>query len=178
MDRKNTSIVAASTENDRLFVDANDAWDKGDLKRAFTLFMRAARLGDRASQVDLGYFFDNGLYKKKDKKKAITWYRRAYLQGDAGAANNIGTVHRDLGNTRKMLWWFRRAAAMGDPDVLLDLAKRYESGIEVPRNLAKAKVFYRRIMRSRYATNEGKAEAKSRLASLRESDRAKGNLGG
>jgi len=60
----------------------------------------------------------------------------------------------------------RRAAAMGDPDVLLDLGKRYESGSAVPRNLAKAILFYRRVLASKYATEDGKTEARTRLAAL------------
>jgi len=61
-----------SKKNDKLFVEANAAWDKGDLRRAFELFLQAAKLGDRSSQLDLGYFFDCGLHVKKDKKKAST----------------------------------------------------------------------------------------------------------
>jgi len=58
-----------SAEKNRLFNEAGAAWDKGGLRLAFTLFMQAAELGDRASQLDLGYFFDNGLFVKKDKRK-------------------------------------------------------------------------------------------------------------
>ena len=121
MSGKKRTAGNGSQEKNRLFTQANAAWDKGDLRQAFALFMQAAKLGDVSCQLDLGYFFDQGLSVKKDKKKALEWYRRAYRQGDAGAANNIATVYRDLGDTRKMLWWFRRAAAMGDLDVLLDL---------------------------------------------------------
>ncbi len=155
-----------SVEKSRLFNEADAAWDKGDLRQAFILFMQAAKLGDRASQLDLGYFFDNGLFVKKDKKKAMEWYYKAYRQDDAGGANNIGTVYRDFGETRKMLWWFRRAAAMGDLDALLDLGKRYEKGLAVPRNLAKAKVFYRRVLANKCATHDDKAEARARLAGM------------
>jgi len=163
---KNKKDVITGEEKQRLFTEANTAWDNGDLRKAFTLFLRAAELGDKASQVDLGYFFDNGLSVKKNKKKALEWYHNAYQQGDAGAANNIGTVYRDLGETKRMLWWFRKAAAMGDPDVLLDLGKRYESGLAVPINLGKARVFYRRVIASPHATDDGKAEAKTRLSEL------------
>jgi len=156
----------APGEKERLFNEANAAWDDGDLRKAFALFTRAADLGDRASQLDLGYFFDNGLYVKPDKKKALDWYRKAYAQGDAGAANNIGTVYRDLGDVGRMLWWFRRAAALGDLDVLFDLAKRYRTGDALPRNAAKAKDIYNRILSSKRATEDDKAEATARLAGL------------
>jgi TPR repeat protein len=166
MKRQRKTDPDGSREKKRLFKAANVAWDSGDLRQAFKLFTQAAQLGDVSSQLDLGYFFDQGLSVKKDKKKAIEWYYKAYLRGDAGAANNIGTVYRDLGDTNKMLWWFRRAAAMGDPDVILDLGRRYESGSAVRRNLKKAKLFYRRVLSSKYATEDGKAEARARLAEL------------
>jgi TPR repeat protein len=156
----------ATDDKEKLFNEANTAWDHGDLRKAFELFMRSAELGDTGSQVDVGYFFDNGLFVKRDRKRALLWYRKAYLQGDAGAANNIATVYRELGQTKKMLWWFRRAAAMGDIDVLLQLGNRYERGDGVPKDLEKSKVFYRRVLKSTYATKDDKAHARNRLGRL------------
>ena len=166
MNRKQRSVCSDSHLKNRLFTEANTAWDTGNLSRAFTLFLHAANLGDVSSQLDIGYFFDRGLHVKKDRKQALEWYHRAYVQGDAGAANNIGTVYRDLGDTKKMLWWFRRAAAMGDPDVLFDLGKRYETGTGVPRSLMKATLFYRRVLSSKFAPADTKSQAKTRLARL------------
>src|SRR6266487_5019790 len=68
------TIARAKKENNKLFVKANTAWDKGDLRRAFELFSCAAKSGDSSCQLDLGYFFDRGLHVKKDKKKAMHWY--------------------------------------------------------------------------------------------------------
>jgi len=157
-----------SKDMDRLFLEANRAWDIGELDRAFRLFMQAATMGDASSQLDLGYFYDKGLYVRKNKKMAIRWYRKAYAQGHPGGANNIATVYRELGDTRRMLWWFRRAAAMGDPDVLLDLGKRYEAGLAVPKDVAKAKRCYRGVFQSRFASKDDRAEARDRLANLKE----------
>ncbi len=157
---------------DRLFTEANVAWDKGDLEKAFALFARAAEMGDVSSQIDLGYFYDNGLFVKKDQSRAIKWYYKAYRQGDAGAANNIATVYRDLGETKKMLWWFRRAAELGDLDVLLELGRRYEAADGVPRNLSKAVDSYRRVVASRHATEDDKVKAESRLSALKCAKRA------
>jgi TPR repeat protein len=171
MRKKNMTAGVAHPVKERLFVEANTAWDIGDLRLAFALFSETARLGDAASQVDLGYFGDNGLSVKKDKKKALTWYRKAYLQGDYSAANNIATVYRDWGDTNKMLWWFRRAAAMGDTVVMLDLGKRYESGLAVPVNIKKAKLYYGRVLPNEHATEGEKAEAKVQLTGLRRSAR-------
>lgn len=156
-----------SDEKNRLFNEACAAWDRGDLPQAFALFTRGAELGDSASLVDLGYFYDNGIFVKKNKGKALQCYRKAYAQGDAGAANNIATVYRDIGDEKKMLWWFRRAAAMGDIDVLLDLAERYEQGDAVSKNPAKAEELYRRILANKNATQDDKVRARTRLVALR-----------
>src|ERR1700730_9213512 len=149
-----------------LFRKANDAWDKGDLRKAYAVFRRAALLGDASSQLDLGYFFDQGIGVKRSKKKALQWYRRAYLQGDAGGANNIATIYRDFGDNKKMIWWYKKAAQMGDPDLLLEFGKRYESGSGVRANLAKAKQYYSRAVSSQFSTELNKKEAKARLQKL------------
>ena len=153
--------------NDELFKEANAAWDTGNLGRAYALFRQAAESGDRCSQLDLGYFFDLGLHVRKDKREALRWYRRAYWQGDAGAATNIATVYRDLGQLGRMVWWFRRAAAMGDGDALLDLGKCYETGRGVAKNLETAKGFYRRVLASSAVTIHSEEQATERLAKLR-----------
>jgi hypothetical protein len=61
MTRKNTGVAEISNRRKSLFEQANEAWDKGDLKVALKVFMQSASLGDAGSQLDLGYFFDNGL---------------------------------------------------------------------------------------------------------------------
>jgi hypothetical protein len=166
------SSKSRSEKKERLFKDANDAWDRGDLGKAFGLFTKSAKLGDAGSQIDLGYFFDNGLYRRTDKKKAIFWYRKAYMQGYASGANNIATVYRDLGDAKKMIWWFKRAAAMGDIDVMLDLGKRYELGDAVVRDIAKAKKYYLYAVAHRDATKGDKSKARRRLLRLRKGQAA------
>jgi len=46
---------AKARADDRLFRQANAAWDRGNLRRAFELFLRGAEAGDDGSQLDLGY---------------------------------------------------------------------------------------------------------------------------
>ena len=161
MKTKGTSSV-----KDKLFVDANAAWDRGDLQRAYQLFARAAELGDASSQLDLGYFFDRGLHVKQDKKQAMHWYYRAYRQGEASAANNIATIHRERGHVKRMLWWFGRAVAMGEQDALLELGKYYESAVGRENDTKNAKTCYRRVLRSKYVTQLTREQAKRRLSKL------------
>jgi len=160
----NTKVTA--TQADRLFVDANSAWDRGDLITAYSLFTKSAELGDTGSQLDLGYFFHQGLFVRRNEKKAIEWYYKAYQNGNPGGANNIATVYRELGKRHKMFWWFRRAAEMGDSAVQLDLAHRYENGSGLPRNLKMALRFYRQVLDNGAATKEEKSLARIRVADI------------
>ncbi len=161
----------ATKENNKLFAKANTAWDRGDLRRAFQLFSCAAESGDSSSQVDLGYFFDRGLPVKQDKRKAMHWYYQAYRQGDAGAANNIATLHRECGRTGRMVWWFRRAVAMGDHDALLELGKCYETGVGLPKSPRQATLCYRRVLVSKQVTQVSKEQANRRSARLKRNER-------
>jgi uncharacterized protein len=156
----------SSRDTEKLFARASVAWDKGNLRLAFDLFLQAASLGDYHSQLDLGYFFDVGLHVKKNKNKALCWYYKAYRQGDACGAANIATIHRDRREAAKMLWWFRKAVAMGNQDELLDLGKCYETGFGVPKNTKKAKQFYKRVLLSKHVLDSSKEQAQARLAKL------------
>jgi TPR repeat protein len=160
-----------SRKNNKLFVEANSAWDGGNLLLAYELFLRAAQSGDMASQLDLGYFFDCGLHVKKDKKKALYWYYQAYRQGDPSAANNIATIHRDCGRIGRMIWWFRRAVRMGDPEPLLEIGECYETGIGLVRNLKKAQDCYHRILNSDRVSEFYRDQARKRLSKLQKQEK-------
>lgn len=164
---RHTTTKKSAKDNAKLFVEADAAWDQGDMRRAFELFLRAAESGDAASQLDLGYFFDYGLHGKQDKQKAMYWYYQAYRQGDAAGANNIATLHRERGHDGKMVWWFRRAVAMGDHDALLELGKYYETGVGLPKSPRLAMLCYRRVLLSEQVTEFSKEKAKRRLARLK-----------
>ena len=152
--------------NGKLFTKANAAWERGDLRTAFQLFTTAAEAGDPSSQLDIGYFFDRGVYVKRDKVQALRWYHRAYRQGCSAAANNIATVHRDRKEYGKMVWWFRKASSMGDHDAFLDLGKAYENGVGVKRNTSRACDFYRRLLASKNVAEFSQEQAQKRLSKL------------
>src|SRR6266568_8045078 len=109
----------------KLFVRANEQWERRRLKSAFRLMLAAAKSGDSGAQVDLGYFYDTGIGVKRNRKAALYWYRRAARRGEGAAAANIGTIFRDEKDMKRALSWFRRAAKMGNGDANLEMAKIY-----------------------------------------------------
>lgn len=51
-------------------------------RRALQLFLEAARNGDKAALLNIGYFYDKGVGVKRDRTKALYWYKRAYRRID------------------------------------------------------------------------------------------------
>lgn len=137
-----------NTENTSksLFEEASEAWDRGEVAIAQKLFQQGAKDGDESCQLNLGFFYDEGIAGEKDKKKAVTWYRKAYKAGCSSAASNIGTVYRDAKEYKRALWWFRRGLAMGDCDALLEIGKLYEKGHGTKKNPEKARSYYTKIL--------------------------------
>jgi TPR repeat protein len=129
-----------------LFLRANEHWDRGELKSAFRLFLRAARAGDSGARVNLGYFYDSGLGVKPNRDLALYWYRRAYRQRSSGAASNIGTVWRDQGKLDRAISWFQRAEKLGDGDANLEIAKVY---LRYKHDKDKAIHYLRRVCRAK-----------------------------
>ncbi len=154
-----------SAKLDRHFKDACSAWDSGDLASAFALFSQAADAGDASWQINLGYFYDCGLYVARDRRLALYWYHQAYGQGEAAAASNIATIYRDSRDYGRMIWWWRAAARMGDGDALLEIGRCYESG--VPRDRDRAIASYVRLLASDHTTEASREEAETRIKHLR-----------
>jgi TPR repeat protein len=149
-----------TTEN--AFVQASNYWDRGQLTKAFDIFLRLADQGDASSQVNVGYFFDRGLGVRRDQAKALLWYRRAYRHGHASGAHNIGTLYRDRGNFAVAAKWFSRALHSGNDGSALELAKIHLRG----RNPKSAVTFLRRVAGSSHVTGAEQEEAVKLLGDL------------
>ena len=128
------------------FMKASAAWEQGDLKVAFEEFQLGAQDGDTSCQLNLGLFYDDGLYVEQDKNKALYWYRKVYKSGEASGANNIATIWRDRGQHKKALWWFHRAISLGDGDALIDVAQMYEDGVGVKKSPRNALRYYMKAL--------------------------------
>lgn len=148
--------------NGSRFARASEAWDAGQLARAFRLFLIDAKAGDVSSQLNLGYFYDEGLGVRPNREKALYWYRRAYKGGSAAAALNIGLILRLEGATGPALTWFERALRLGDEDTALHIAEVYA---EIGK-LDRAALFLRRAMESTDVTEHTRDKARVELKQL------------
>src|SRR5260370_14289200 len=87
-------------EGDRLFREAEQCEEIGDLGTAFKRLMAGARLGHAMSQVNLGNFYASGKGVRRNLEKAAYWYKKAYQNGYSDGALNLAIDRRDAGNIR------------------------------------------------------------------------------
>ena len=151
----------ASSEGE--FRRASACWDRGDLKRAFAIFQSLAKRGDVGAQLNVGYFFDQGIGVSSNPVKALYWYRRGYRKGDPSCANNIATIYRDRGDLKRAVAWFLKAIRLGDDSGALELAKIY-----LDQNQYRNRVvgYLTRVSRSENVTESAKNEAARLLKRL------------
>lgn len=117
--------VSNYSESDAWHLKTHELWDEGHFRLAFRRFLAGAKRGDSYAQAMLGYFYDYGIGVVRRRRSALRWYRRADRQDHICAANNIGTIYRDLGDFEKALTWFKRAVSIGDADANWEIAKMY-----------------------------------------------------
>lgn len=75
------------------FDDGFKAYDNGNYKKAFELFMKSENHGNVRVQTVLGLMHANGLGVKQDYTKAFEWYSKSANQGVAEAQYNLGFMY-------------------------------------------------------------------------------------
>jgi len=134
------------------------------MRRAFRLFLEAAKLGNVSAYVLLGQFYDCGSGVKFNENAALYWYRRAYRCGDHLAANNIGCIWRDRNSLELAIQWFRRAVRLGDGDANLNIAKVY---LHRKRDEKAAMRYLKATCKARNVTVGSREEARQMMKDLR-----------
>lgn len=163
MPTNRSQCVSRRMAANELYEQANERWTRGRRREAFRLFLAAARAGNDLAFETIAQFYDFGCGTKTNRPAALYWYRRAYRNGSDSAANNIGCIWRDRGETTRALAWFRRAVELGDADANLNIAKLY---LRRGTNLAKAKAYLDKVRKSKRVTAGSIEEAQQLLKRL------------
>jgi len=154
---KNRAAAARLDQTARLFESVELPRDAVDLIRSLR---RAADDGDRTAQFLLGEAYQTGLGVTKDMGENARWYTRAAAQ-PAMPDRDIGSpsirVPHSYGEAFQLT---QEAAASGDAMAELYLGLAYDRGDGVPRDLAKAAVWYRK------AAAQGSVSAACNLGEL------------
>jgi TPR repeat protein len=160
---KRRPILRKEIKGNLQYQRADEEWSLGRLKRAFRLFLAAAKAGNVSAFGVVAQFYDHGYGVKTNQTAALYWYRRAYRYGDFVAANNMACIWRDRGKLSRAIWWLKRAVKLGNGDANLNIAKIYLRGA---RNSKKA-IRYLDLCTSGRATEGSKEEARLLLRQLK-----------
>lgn len=116
-----------------------------DHRLAFDHFRRAADLGNRYAQANIGDFYAYGLGVVQNNQLALKWYRSAALQDVPPACNALGWAYlQGLGVPRSpsdALLWYERGADLGSPNAAYQIGWIY--GNVEPINYIDAMRWYR-----------------------------------
>ncbi|HEB55343.1 MAG TPA: sel1 repeat family protein [Gammaproteobacteria bacterium] len=105
-----------------------------DLYKALYWYRRAAELGDREAQHNLGLAYARGLGVKKNIPEAVKWWRAASMKGNTDSQYNLGIIYATGGdgvsrNFKEAKRWWLLAAANGDPLAQYNLGAMYANGV-------------------------------------------------
>lgn len=146
----------------QLFEKALDAWDNGESKSAFSLFLKAAKLGDPGAQLNVGHFYETGEGVRKNVAKALYWYKSAWRSGhQTSACSNIAQLYAAQRKRQSAILWWRKAIERGDGEASLELAK-FLLGARGSMN-KEVSALLNRAVASRRTTRNGVKEARKLL---------------
>jgi TPR repeat protein len=152
-------------DQENLFLKAEKADERGDLRSANQLWLEAARLGHTGAQVIVGNHYSLGRGLPKSLQKAAYWYRRAYKAGDESGALNLAVDKLTAGNARAAIFWLRRAIELRSGEAALELARLY-SGKRGGKSKALELLKMTQRMRASEISEQAKKDAAALLATL------------
>ena len=124
--------------------DPKKAFEKGDYKTAFNLWMPLAENGDADAQNYLGILYYLGLGVQKDYKKALQWYERAAKAGHSDAQRNYGDmINFGRGITKdnyQAYKWYFASAQQGNEKAARQIEVIAASGNLSPNQQMHAKI--------------------------------------
>lgn len=111
--------------------------DSKDFSKAFPVFIKLAKQGDKRAQYYVGRMNHLGEGIPQDKREAVRWYRMSAEQGFARAQNNLGILMLEQGNISEAVALFEKAIAQGLPQARKNLeAALQQEQLVIQRDLA------------------------------------------
>ncbi len=148
--------------NNTQFMDAQSAYDRGDVSTALRLWRTLAEQGDASAQYKVGLAYVKGEGGPQDFAEGTKWFRKAAEQGYSNAQDALGIGYQSgygvSKNIAEAVKWFRKAAAQGNPSAQNNLGLLYQSGQGIPQDFTEAINWFRK------AAEQGNAAAQNNLA--------------
>jgi len=120
-----------------------------DPARAMALYREAATAGHIGAQINLATMYLEGAGVTRNAAASVEWFTRAADRGSALAQLSLGMIFESgdapvRADARQAARRYREAAAQGLMPAQFRLARLYEDGRGVPRDLDQAATWYRK----------------------------------
>lgn len=139
-------FLALSTWAHAGFLEAEEAYDKGDYLAAITEYKLLADKGEAKAQFNLGIMHLRGQGVPHDSKEAAAWFRKAAEQDDADAQYHLGLMYLQGQGVpqdyKEAASWYNRAAENGDEKAQLALGIMYFVGQGKVRDFVQARKWF------------------------------------
>lgn len=150
---------------DQIFEQANLEYNRGDFKKAFELFTKAAEDGNDSAMDRIASMYEAAEGVDYDFDKAIYWYCKAVEAGSITSLYNLGVSYRAKGDVLKAKYWFEKALDAGDLDAALDLGKLH---MVCEAEKDKVVFYLKRFLQSDNTFEESRKEALDILSKIEE----------
>jgi TPR repeat protein len=148
------------------------AWRRGNHEAAMRVLMPFAEDGDAAAQNAIGEMLISDTptsghsghagpsvhtWQPRKDAEASAWFRKAAFQGFPRAQVNLGFMLEETGRIaarKEAARWYRCAAEQGFAAGQHHLARHYETGDGLPRDLSKAVFWYVKAVNQNFAASQ------------------------
>ena len=146
------------TEN--LFNEADAEYNKGNLQRAFSLFLEAAKNGDDSAMGRVACMLGDGEGVEYDFEKSVYWDKKAVDAGNLSSMYNLGVSYRTKGDMKQAKFWFEKSFKSGDSDAAIQLAKIL---MDSESELENVVYYLRKALQDKDLDEDAKNEAETML---------------
>ena len=151
-----------SSEPKRLYLLGRKCFEENRFEEAFSLFMKAAKLGNAQAMFDLGYHcYNEGHGVEENEAETIRWIKSAAELGHDEGQFNLGICYLEGCGVKKdeteAIKWIKLAALQKNAEAQLVLGNLYYNGNGVEEDKVEAAKWYK------LAAEQGNVQAQVEL---------------
>src|SRR5262249_22327360 len=140
----NTCLSAIRSMNTTAYERASALYWQGEHAQAFASLLALAETGCAKAQVNVGWMYSEGIGTPRNIDAALMWYENAAKLESPEGMYYCGRLRTVLGKHDESIKWYEDAARLNYSPAIYRLGYACETGLGVPRDLERARVYYER----------------------------------